>query len=125
MEPIVSPWFIYAIGIADNLIEMLTGLGIVISAGLVVLAILFTFDSFDSGKKFWRIPVTVLALLTYWIIVNLIPSSKTLIGMAVASQITSERVVKAGKVVYAVKDDLKKDIIDIVLALKDKEIEKK
>lgn len=130
MEPIVSPWFIYAIGIADQIKDVMGWIGglLTIAAFFGTIVIFFGCSSEmelikkkdDRDFHPWMMPVPAIIIVLWWGLYAVIPTSKTVIGMAVASQVTSQRVVKAGKIVYAAKDDLKKDIVDIILALKDK-----
>lgn len=125
MEPIVSPWFIYVIGIADGFIASMGFVGFwfslacVIAFGCIVTNISEA-DNPNASKtsRPWQLSIPVLLFLLWWLVFALVPNSKTLIGMAVAQNVTQDRVVRAGKVVYAAKDDLKKDIIDIITALK-------
>lgn len=122
---IINPWFIYAIGITDS-----CGKAAGIIGATLTVAHLFAFGTIwcsvtdnqrapkDKPSPWW-LAFPMFTFITMWTVIMLIPNSKTLIGMAVASQVTEARVVKAGKVVYAAKDDLKKDILDIILAIKD------
>ena len=122
MEPIVSPWFIYAIGVSDGLIDALGLIFGILSVFFAIITIAKSITMSESGDGF-EIKNVIgypLAIVVMWAAFALLPNRNTLIGMAVAQNVTKDRVVKTGKVIYAAKDDLKKDIIDIVTALKTK-----
>lgn len=122
MEPIVSPWFIYAIGIADGVTGTWSELGTILTVAMVFTFIAIFYNILENNKDFkaWYLSIPVVVVIGWWIVFMFIPNSKTLMGMAVAHNITQDRVVKAGKVIYAAKDDLKRDIIDIITAVNTK-----
>jgi len=119
MEPIVSPWFVYFIGVGENIQSALGIIGFFMSFGMLLL---FIFNMVENEKAYWRYPIII---LVYWVIVTAIPDRKTLIGMAVAQNVTKDRVVYAGKAAVKAHDAIKQDVLDLILAFKDKEEEVK
>ena len=119
MEPIVSPWFVYCIGVGENIQSALGIIGFFMSFGMLLL---FIFNMVENEKAYWRYPIII---LVYWVIVTAIPDRKTLIGMAVAQNVTKDRVVYAGKAAVKAHDAIKQDVLDLILAFKDKEEEVK
>lgn len=120
MEPIVSPWFVYLIGVTDGIRAGFVVICILVGIALGILTVVKTAHQSEQESRVVIKPVLqYLAMMLFLIMLcNVIPDRNTVIGMAVAKNITSDRVVKAGKVVYAAKEDIKKDVIDIILALK-------
>ena len=126
MEPIISPWFIYFLGIVD-------GIGIVIGLTAIVVGILILVFcimeavpwDFSNGKedfvkmwyskRKWMVPFFIITLIACIVI----PSKNTLIGMYVTKNITydrAEKILDAGK---SVKEELKNDVFELIEALKD------
>lgn len=129
MEPIISPWLIYLLGVMDGLKETLTIISIVIGIGFVFWLIIYIIfimdgnkDELERVKRFSFCPYVFAVLL---IITILLPSKNTLIGMIIAQQITPNNVSSAIKTGKDFKNELKKDVIDIIeLATKEKSKEK-
>ena len=113
MEPIISPWIIYFLGVVDNfniaLAIIWIGCGISIGG-------LFLFATFEEeielaskkSKKFFIIGIICVIISIFF------PSQKTVIGMIVAKNITPINVEKALKSGKEFKNELKKDIIEII-----------
>ena len=128
MEPIVSPWFIYLLSVADGLIVFFS-IGLFIGlASLVGFHIWYNCE-FDYswvkdekkavGKRILRmvrricIPFSIISLL----IVLFLPGRNTIIGMYVADHITPNNVKKALVVGKDFKEEVKKDILDLIEAI--------
>lgn len=127
MEPIISPWFIYLLGVVSNL-------GVVLCVLLVALGLagcisgaagFFMRCDGDDGAalaiKVAKTAVTWFCILL--VIAVFIPSERHIIGMIVANNITYERaetILKNGK---TLKEELKRDAIDVIMALRDEEKE--
>jgi len=134
MTPIVSPSLIYLIGVLDTfntivfLIEIITG--VLAFAGLLIMLIYTAENASLVGKlgddeeyrvlrKYVRKLFAILALALF--IDLAAPSKTTVIQMMVAKNITYERVDKIIKAGKNVKEELKKDVIDIIREIKKNE----
>ena len=128
MEPIISPWLIYFIGIADSLKETFEALTVISLIGLVisvvgVLVVKYCEDFDDEFLPMWRKikRVSLFLFIPFVFLYLFIPSRNTIIGMVVVKHITSDNVtalVDAGK---DVKDELKADIVEIIESITRKE----
>jgi len=128
MNPIVSPWIIYLMGIVDNIRDACIVVLIFSSMALVVAAVGYYVNLYDEdekgiemSKRFIRksLPTVVLCIL----ILLFVPARNTIVGMIVAENLTYDRVEKlvdtgAGSL-DAVRQALKQDVIDIIEAIQD------
>ena len=123
MEPIISPWFIYLLSLANACIVILTVFALCSFTALLVYYIRLAcmqseYDESDRKKwlvgwkkvkgKVWVLFVVTLTLSVF------IPSKNTIIAMYVADNITSNNVGKALEVGKEFKDEIKKDILDLI-----------
>lgn len=124
MEPIISPLLIYLLEIVNNINVSFCIFSIIfgiIFVFFVIFYIIFTIEKYEPNlkiiKKFtWIIYVFILSL-----ILNIfIPSRNTVIGMIVAKQITPDNIKSAAKVGKDLKDEIKKDVLEIILAVTEK-----
>jgi len=134
MEPIVSPWFIYLLGVVGSF-HFAFGVGFIVL--LIVSAVAWIIfgisygDSYSTEKEeMAKKYIPLLKKMTTWTVIILIlgifvPSKNTMIGMYVANEVTYGRAGKAIEVTKDVKDELKKDVLDIIQALNKKEKEEK
>lgn len=127
MEPIVSPWFMYLLGIVEGLLIVFGFLGIAGTAAYIICKVCEIGQRHSYGKEdedylflkaickrlCWFIPVLVLFIF--------IPSKKTLIGMYVADHVTSDNVEKALIVGKDFKEEIKKDILELIDAIQNDE----
>ena len=126
-DPIISPWFIYFLGIADGLKGFLIGgavvTGIILFIGAVVMIANREFGKDDNDYKTGRAIVERLRWIfpTLLLLAILVPSKGTLIGMVVAKNVTYQNVEKAIKAGKSVKDVLKKDMLDIIDSIRGEE----
>lgn len=125
MEPVISPWIIYLLGVCDNLEVAL--LVFIILAGLLTVGVSFATLVAHSEEEEWRglfhyAKTAFVFLIIFSVLRVSMPSRKTLICMVVANEITEDRVSlvanKTGEAVGSVREIIKKDIIDIILATK-------
>lgn len=133
MEPIISPWLIYLLGVSDP-ITFYCGMMAFLSGVAIILYIFFscvehTFYH-DSSKEAWKRIKPKLArwsisLFIIFGLINIIaPSRTTLISMIIAQNITPVNVEKALKTGKDFKDELKKDVIDIIQSVTKEEKKK-
>lgn len=96
MTPVINPWLIYLIGIADGLKYGALALG--------VLLFIYIFGNAMSGIKSarWCYLVATLGL----VLAMLVPSSNTVTAMTVAQNVTYERVDVAADTVREVYEDI-------------------
>jgi hypothetical protein len=128
MEPIISPWLIYLLGIiGDSNIAWDFGFFILISLSIVSYLVLHIVpaneisNNIEFVQKIQKISRngTIISIILF-IIANLIPSKTTIIQMIVAKNITPNNlslVIKEGK---ALKENIKKDVLDIIMAIGEK-----
>lgn len=136
MEPIVSPWLIYLLGLVEPINGILFGVctfsivGAIIFVVSKIVYVIYKEAEYNGDKRcsatanrvagLFKRTLYVFPLML--ILAVAMPSRNTLIGMIVAKQITPNNVkvaVQAGK---DFKDEVKKDVLDIIMAVtKDKE----
>lgn len=128
MQPIISPWFIYLLGIVDSIIEFLSVLavfaGIVFIISLIGHILCKYADEFDEDyiplwKKIRKIALPI--LIIFALLSLFVPNRNTLIGMFVAKNITHDDVEKVLKTGDDFKEEIKKDIFELIEAIQDKQ----
>jgi hypothetical protein len=130
MENIVSPWLFYLLGIIPTLKEIL-GVGAGISAFALIIYCIGVgvtkpqgnesdYKDWTAGWKPFRKSLIVVFVVMLPLAIFL-PNKNTLITMYVADKVTYNTVqgaVDAGK---SIKDELKKDIIEIIHGIEKEE----
>ena len=125
MEPIISPWIIYLIGMVDTCNELMMAVAVV---GTLLAGVSVGVTMFDGngdirkgarGVANWLVPIAVTAIM----LTVLIPSRNTIIAMYTASVVTKDSVAGAVEAGTDLKDVIKGDIIDIIQALDEGEEE--
>ena len=110
MEPIVSPWLVYLIGVVDNIQALF------ILAGTIgfILSVLFAFPL----ELIQKAPKTMISIICFFFFVLLasaiIPDSKTLAAMLIAKQATPNNIAKVVQSGKDIHETIKQDIIDIL-----------
>ena len=143
MEPIVSPWIFYALQILDTVNQLSVAMSVLFGSSFFVVTIVVSFFYLDPSlmyaqkeseneitKKQRGFLVNFLKKLSWCfatavIVFTFIPTKETAIQMLVAKNTTTnniESVVNSGK---NIKDEIKKDIIDIVLKIKEEKVKEK
>ena len=133
-EPIISPWFFYFLGIIDGIkataitVSLITGLFLLVSViGVMVIKMAHEFDEDDEKKlvPIWKkvlrgslIPFVIFTLLAMFV-----PTKNTLIWMVVAKNVTYQNVEKAIEAGADFKNELKKDMIEIIETIKGEQAE--
>lgn len=99
MEPIISPWIIYALPLVDTLIAVLSVVSMFAVATLIILYIDGDFSEVMGIK-------TVKAVWVVFIISTLlaifIPNKETLIAMYVANQVTPDNLNHAQEIITTI-----------------------
>jgi len=114
-NPIINPFYIYLLSISDKFITLFTVIT-AISLGLVLIYLMFKvlMDEDTIGIK-WRI-VKILSIIggIALLFTLIIPPKDTMIQMYIASKITPQLVKDAVITGKSFKDEIKKDIIDLL-----------
>ena len=99
MEPIISPWIIYALPLVDTLIAVLS---VVSMLAMTSLIILYIDDDFRKvmGTKIVKIVWIVFIIST--LLAIFIPNKETLIAMYVANQVTPDNLNHAQEIITTI-----------------------
>lgn len=122
MESIVSPWFIYLVGLVDGLIAFMAVPIILSAIALIVYFIGLLVNTCDNsldpenwetawGKK-WLLALVIFSISVF--IAVFTPSKNTIIAMYVADKVTYNSIQEAVSTGKDIKETIKKDIIDII-----------
>ena len=122
MEPIVSPWFIYFLGIIDGIKEGFVGMAIIAGVALIMIGFAWlVFDNDFEDETYVKMKKWAKRLIIYLCIFLLLgvvtPSKNTVIAMYVADNITPNNVEKALDVGKDFKEEIKKDIFELIEAI--------
>lgn len=123
-DPIISPWLIYLISISDKIIIVFSIIAIALGVGLAS----FYFATWMQGDWEENVKDKIKVHIKLWITIFIsgflaltIPDSKTIISLVVASKITPNTVNSAVQTGKEFKNEIKKDIMDIIDAIQKKE----
>ena len=99
MEPIISPWIIYALPLVDTLIAVLSVVSMTAMATLIILYIDGDFREVMGAtviKGIWAVFIisTLLAIF--------IPNKETLIAMYIANQVTPDNLSHAQEIITTI-----------------------
>ena len=99
MEPIISPWIIYALPLVDTLIAVLSVVSMTAMATLIILYIDDDYREVMSAtviKGIWAVFIisTLLAIF--------IPNKETLIAMYIANQVTPDNLSHAQEIITTI-----------------------
>lgn len=109
MEPVISPWLFYLIELADGLKLVFGGLGFAIGIVLILSGHFdgeCTYDENVKKKCRKKKKIGLATLLFGCFICVLIPSSETVMKMAIAKNVTYDTVDAAKDVVVQVYNDI-------------------
>ena len=130
MESIISPWFIYLLSLVDFFKEFFGFFAVVsgmaITTYLIGKVVIATRDGDDSNEmknwgNVWKKAKVNLVIVIFWVFLVLgifLPTRNTLIAMYVADKVTYAKVEKVVKITEDIKGQLKKDVMDIIGAIK-------
>lgn len=123
MDYIVNPWLVYLIGQLEGWKFALIVFGVLGGFVAILASITTIANDSECGTHYfkqWRmllIPTVVLCAISIFI-ATILPNQKTLIAMIVAENATYTNVGKAIEVGKDIKNDIKKDIIDMLREIK-------
>lgn len=102
MQPIISPWIIYAMQLLGNLHEVCKILFVLNCIAIVVLVLPVIFDGEDLPKKYLKTAVIIAAV--FGGMVSIIPNKETMITMIAVSYITPDNIqIVQGNIVEFIK----------------------
>lgn len=87
MEPIISPWIIYALPLVDVLIAVLS---LVSMLAMATLIILYIDDDFRKVMGTQVVKIVWLVFIISGLLAIFIPNKETLIAMYIANQVTPD-----------------------------------
>lgn len=99
MEPIISPWLIYALSLVNPLILILAVVSILAVTALVIIYTDYSFyddRSSNEVKVIWAVFI-ISALLGIFI-----PSKNTLIAMYIANHVTPDNISNAQEIITTI-----------------------
>lgn len=99
MEPIISPWLIYALPLVDTLIITLA---IVAMLACTVLVIIYTDYAFYDDRKSKAVKAIWATLIISTLLAIFIPSKNTLIAMYIANQVTPDNLSNAQEIITTI-----------------------
>jgi len=120
MEPIVSPWLIYLLGIVNGVKDFLAFFaflfGVLWFVTIVGTAVSTFSEDFKEYCHAWRRAFLVASIVFLFIVIPAIfvPNRATLLGMIIAKNITHDNVEKIVDSGYLAKEEIKRDIIEII-----------
>ena len=130
MEPIVSPWFIYLLLLVNNVICLCVLATILAFVALLIYYIGWGMatdygDDRESWVAGWgkKVKMSWIIMIVGFILATFIPTKDTIIAMYVADNITPNNVEKALEVGKDFKDEIKKDIFELIEAIQKGESE--
>ena len=104
MEPIISPWVIYALPLVDKLIAVLL---VVSMLAMTTLIILYTDDYFYKYMGTQVVKIVWVVFIISGLLAIFIPSKNTLIAMYVANHVTPDNLSKAQEIITTLINQVK------------------
>lgn len=99
MEPIISPWVIYALPLVDALIAVLS---VVSMFAMATLIILYIDDDFREVKGATVIKGIWAVFIISTLLAIFIPNKETLIAMYIANQVTPDNLSHAQEIITTI-----------------------
>ena len=99
MEPIISPWLIYALSLVDPLIITLS---VVAMLAMTILIIVYTDYAFYYQRSSGIVKVTWAVFIISTLLAIFIPSKNTLIAMYVANHVTPDNLSNAQEIITTI-----------------------
>lgn len=104
MEPIISPWLVYALSLVNPLILILS---IVAILAVTVLFIVYTDYDFCDERSSNEIKVIWAVFIISTLLAIFIPSKNTLIAMYVANHVTPDNLSNAQEIITTLINQVK------------------
>lgn len=120
MNPIINPWIFYLIDLSNSLSRISVFLFVVSTVICIILSGILAFDDDcfinkkDKQKIVKYFKWVFITFCTSSLCLIFIPSKDTLYKMIVTSYITEDNVMKAVNIGKDFKQEIKKDILDII-----------
>lgn len=99
MEPIISPWVIYALPLVDALIAVLS---LVSMFAMATLIILYIDDDFRKVMGTQVVKIVWVVFIISGLLAIFIPNKETLIAMYVANQVTPDNLNHAKEIITTI-----------------------
>lgn len=99
MEPIISPWVIYALPLVDNLIAVLS---VVSMTAMTALIILYIDNGFKGSIETKTAKATWIVFIVSTLLAFFIPNKETLIAMYVANHVTPDNLNNAQEIITTI-----------------------
>lgn len=99
MEPIISPWLIYALSLVDPLIITLA---VVAMLAMTALIIVYTDDNFYYKRSSKGVKATWAVFIISTLLAIFIPSKNTLIAMYIANHVTPDNLSNAQELITTI-----------------------
>lgn len=99
MEPIISPWLVYALSLVNPLILILAVVSIL---AVTVLVIIYTDYSFYDDRSSNEVKVIWAVFIISTLLGIFIPSKNTLIAMYIANHVTPDNLSNAQEIITTI-----------------------
>lgn len=99
MEPIISPWIIYALPLVNALIAVLS---VVSMLAMTTLIILYTDGDFREVMGTQVVKITWIVFIISGLLAIFIPTKETLVAMYVANQVTPDNLNHAQEIITTI-----------------------
>lgn len=104
MEPIISPWLVYALSLVNPLILILSVVAIL---AVTVLVIVYTDYDFCDKRSSNEVKVIWAVFIISTLLAIFIPSKNTLIAMYVANHVTPDNLSNAQEIITTLINQVK------------------
>lgn len=104
MEPIISPWLVYALSLVNPLITILAVVAILAVTGLVIV---YTDYDFYDERSSNEVKVIWVVFIISTLLAIFIPSKNTLIAMYVANHVTPDNLSNAQEIITTLINQVK------------------
>ena len=121
MEPIISPWLIYFLGISEAFSVVCCIFSVVLGIFILIFTAMAAVEYHDYGadnKDYIKYRKVINKFIAPFVItlslVIFVPSKNTIIGMIVAKNITKDNIAEAIRIGKSMKDEVKSDLADVI-----------
>jgi hypothetical protein len=128
-DPIVSPWIIYLLGVIGNAVPIISAICIASAIGFalyLIFKIAGECCDYDSDKEEAKKIAKIIGFMRWVFLLSTLillffPSKNTIIGILIASKVTPTTISDAVRTGKDFKDEIKRDVIDLINAIEKKE----